>query len=298
MPSGRLLAGADSSTAKALEAHARAGTAAHQALVAHASKPQIPYVPAANTPPGPVRTTTTITAHVSPDAGLATLQRFLLDTRLSLVVGMYDFTSGTILQTFESALGGTKTLQMVLDNPAPNPTRDQTDTQTVQALDGKLGNRARIVRAVERSDALMSAWAFPSAYHIKVIVRDGTAFWLSSGNLNNSNQPVLATPPQTEDRDWHVIVEDEGLASLFLAYLSQDFETAAQHQLTSSSATSAAVDDAHAKLAAETNPSPRFPRVSRHPPECPRRSFPVSSSRSRLCSLPIACRGNRTRDST
>jgi hypothetical protein len=256
MPSGRLMSGPDSSTSKALAAHARRGTATHQALVAQESKPQIPYVPAAGTPLTPVKTTTTITAHVSPDAGLTTLQKFLLGTRQSLVVGMYDFTSGKILETFETALAGAKTLQMVLDNPAPNPTRDQTDSQTVSALDGKLGSRARIVRAVERSDALVSAWAFPSAYHIKVIVRDGTAFWLSSGNLNNSNQPDLTSPPHTEDRDWHVIVEDVGLAKVFSAYLTQDFKTAAQHQLPAPGAAAAAVADANAKVAFEANPPP------------------------------------------
>jgi hypothetical protein len=256
MPSGRLVNGPDSSTAKALAAHAQHGTATHQALAAQQSKLQIPYVPAPNTPLGPVTTTTTITAHVSPDAGLATLQPFLLGTRQSLVVGMYDFTSGKILETFETALAAPRTLQMVLDNPAPNPTRDQTDSQTVQALDGKLAKRAQVVRAVERSDALVSAWAFPSAYHIKVIVRDGAAFWLSSGNLNNSNQPDLSSPPHTEDRDWHVIVEDEGLAKVFAAYLTQDFKTAAQHQLATANAVAAAVADAHAKIAAETNPPP------------------------------------------
>ena len=146
----------------------------------------------------PVSTTTTITAHVSPDAGLVTLEAFLGKTQKSLVIGMYDFTSGRILSTFQNVVVGTKTLQMVLDNPAPNPTRDQTDTQTVQELDKSIGNRARIVRALDRSDALVSAWMFPSAYHIKVIVRDNTAFWLSSGNLNNSNQPDLAAPPHTD----------------------------------------------------------------------------------------------------
>ncbi len=266
MPSGRLVSGPQSSTAKVLAAHAQQETPTHQALVAKSSKLQIPYVPAPSTPLSPLTTTTTITAHVSPDAGLATLQPFLLGTRQSLVIGMYDFTSGKILETFESALAAPRTLQMVLDNPAPNPTRDQTDSQTVQALDGKLSKRAQIVRAVDRSDALVSAWAFPSAYHIKVIVRDGTAFWLSSGNLNNSNQPDLSSPPHTEDRDWHVIVEDEGLAKVFSAYLTQDFKTAAQYQLAMSTAEAAAVADAHAKIAAETNPPP--------PPALPRKKVP------------------------
>jgi phosphatidylserine/phosphatidylglycerophosphate/cardiolipin synthase-like enzyme len=119
---------------------------------------------------------------------------------------------------------------MVLDNPAPNPTRDQTDVQTVEELENAVKNRAKIARALDRSDVFASAWMFPYAYHIKVIVRDGTAFWLSSGNLNNSNQPDLNAPPLTEDRDWHVIVEDEGLSKTFLSFLNQDYVSASQNQ--------------------------------------------------------------------
>ena len=45
-------------------------------------------------------------------------------------------------------------------------------------------------------------------------VRDGTAVWLSSGNLNNSNEPDLASLPTAENRDWHVSFETIlGLAS-------------------------------------------------------------------------------------
>ena len=259
MPSGKLLGDPRSAMQRALAQATTGQPATVRAAAAQATKPQINYVPAANQPLVQVSTTTTITAHVSPDAGLLTLEAFLGGTQKSLVIGMYDFTSGRILNTFEKVLVGTKTLQMVLDNPAPNPTRDQTDTQTVQELDQSLGDRAGIVRALDRSDALVSAWMFPFAYHIKVIVRDNTAFWLSSGNLNNSNQPDLASPPLTEDRDWHVIIEDVQLAKLFAAFLNQDFASAAQNQLAQPSNVAMAVSDANAKLAAETNPPPPPP---------------------------------------
>lgn len=256
MPSGRLL---DDPRSVRQQLMTRAKTeqpATMRALAVHATKQKLNYIPAANEPLDPVSTTTTITAHVSPDAGLATLEAFLGKTTKSLVIGMYDFTSGRILNTFENDLVGTKTLQMVLDNPPPNPTRDQTDTQTVQELDKSIGKHAKIVRALDRSDALVSAWMFPFAYHIKVIVRDNSSLWLSSGNLNNSNQPDLASPPHTEDRDWHVIIEDDQLARLFAAYLNQDFTSAAQHQLAQQNDVATAVSDANAKLAAATNPPP------------------------------------------
>lgn len=256
--SGQLL---EKPHATARQAHAAPQAATQHALAAHAKKPQLPYVPAPNTPLDPVTVTTTITAHVSPDAGLATLQAFLGGTKQSLVIGMYDFTSGHILKTFEDVLGGAKTLKMVLDNPPPNDTRDQTDTQTVDELNQKLGSRSKIMRALARSDALVSAWIFPFAYHIKVIVRDGAAFWLSSGNLNNSNQPDLTSPPHKEDRDWHVIIEDQALAKTFAAYINQDFSSAQGHQ-DGPPADAAAVADARAKLAAEANPPPPPPLMA------------------------------------
>ena len=76
----------------------------------------------------------TITTAVSPDCGLDTLDRFLAATKSSLVIGMYDFTSGPILDTFGEVLKGGRTLQMVLDNPALNPTASQSDPETVQTL--------------------------------------------------------------------------------------------------------------------------------------------------------------------
>jgi hypothetical protein len=162
---------------------------------------------------------------------LATLTSLLGNTQQSLVVGMYDFTSGPILQALISDLDGTKTLQMVLDNPAPNETRNQTDWQTVQELQAKLGKRTKIARALTGMDKFVSASMFPTAYHIKVIVQDGGTFWISSGNLNNSNQPDLNHPPHVEDRDWHLIITDPELPKLFEAYLDYDYKTAAANQV-------------------------------------------------------------------
>ncbi len=80
--------------------------------------------------------------------------------------------------------------------------------------------------------------------------------WLSSGNLNRSNEPDLGHPPTTEDRDWHVIVEDAGLARTFVAYLDFDYRTAAVNQLSNQPVIEKAIEDAHAKRAREANPTP------------------------------------------
>jgi phosphatidylserine/phosphatidylglycerophosphate/cardiolipin synthase-like enzyme len=196
----------------------------------------------------------TITTAVSPDCGLDTLDRFLAATKSSLVIGMYDFTSGPILDTFGEVLKGGRTLQMVLDNPALNPTASQSDPETVQTLQGELGGRFHFEWALERNDRHVNAWEFPSAYHIKVIVRDGTATWLSSGILNNSNEPDLDAPPKTEDRDWHVIVENQKIAETFSAFIQHDFQVASQHQAEAPDDVQSAVRRSMLKLADSANP--------------------------------------------
>jgi phosphatidylserine/phosphatidylglycerophosphate/cardiolipin synthase-like enzyme len=256
LPSGKLLGDARSETQKRLAAQMKAQPNATAALSAHQQKPELEYNPVGCPPLKSVNVTATVTTAVSPQAGLATLTKFLNDTTSSLVIGMYDFTSAEILGDFKNDLTASKTLQMVLDDPAPNPTRDQTDWETVQDLKEALGNRASIAWALTRSDHFASHWSFPYAYHIKVIVRDNKAVWLSSGNLNNSNEPDLSHPPTTEDRDWHVIIEDAGLARIFKAYLDFDYRTANSNQLPNQPPIQRAIEDARAKRARESNPIP------------------------------------------
>jgi hypothetical protein len=253
MPSGKRLLSPASDTHKALERARAVQPAANRALLAQTNAAaRIPYVPA-DIPLQTTAVTATVTAHVSPDAGLVTLQAFLAGTRQSLIVGMYDFTSASILKSFLSDLTTPKTLQIVLDNPALNPTADQSDTQTAQDLQAALGGRSKIARALVRSDPYAAQWMFPSAYHIKLIVRDGNSIWLSSGNLNNSNQPDLSNPPRTEDRDWHIIIEHAGLAQTFAAYLNQDYASAAAHQ-SQSPESLLVLDTARSKLLSQANP--------------------------------------------
>jgi phosphatidylserine/phosphatidylglycerophosphate/cardiolipin synthase-like enzyme len=242
----------------------------HIALAAHARKPHVPYIPPKGVSLDPIKGAMTITAAVSPDCGLATLDAFLAATRSSLIIGMYDFTSGHILQTFERVLDGNRSLEMVLDNPALNHTADQSDPETVQALRESLNSRFKFEWALERGDRHVTAWVFPSAYHIKVIVRDGEAVWLSSGNLNNSNEPDFDAPPRTEDRDWHVAVENQPLAKTFAAYIQNDFAVASQHQQAEAEDVQSAVLRANQKLALNANPPP--PPVAALPREATART--------------------------
>ena len=273
LPSGELLTSVRSETQKNLRAQKAAQPAAAKALTAHQQKQKLDYDPKGCPPLAPVNVTATVTTAVSP-GGLTTLAKFLGATSSSLVVGMYDFTSATILGQFKSALAAPKTLQMVLDDPAPNDTRDQTDWQTVQDLKQTLGTRLHMAWALTRSDHFAAQWLFPYAYHIKVIVRDNKAVWLSSGNLNNSNEPDPNHPPTTEDRDWHVIIEDSGLARTFIAYLDFDYRTASSNQLPNQPEIEKAIEDARAKRAKESNPTqvraPRSAATAATPPRDPK----------------------------
>lgn len=256
MPSGKLLDDPQSETQQKLVRNRALQPGANDALAAKSKKQKIDYKgPSQSFPLTPVTITTTITAHVSPDAGFATLQKFLLATQQSLTIGMYDFTSAPILQTFVKALSGGQALQMVLDNPPfQRQEDDQHDSDTVATL--RKSGKANIVWALEDHDSMVTAYMFPSAYHIKVIVQDNKALWLSSGNLNNTNQPDPASPPSKEDRDWHVIIQDPGLARTFAAYLDYDYQSATQYQAAAGNDVAQAVNEANAKLALETNPPP------------------------------------------
>lgn len=199
------------------------------------AKPNIPYSGPGGVNLSQVTNTFTITCSASPDAGWLTLKPFLSTVSSHLTVGLYDFTSQHILETLTQALQGGKGLTLTLDNPPRNPTADQTDSQTRQTLQETMGDAAHLAWALVQTNTQVPEWIFPTAYHIKVAVKDGQSFWLSSGNWNNSNQPDIdpindpigsANVAAKSDRDWHVIVEHPGLAQTFEAYLRHDYEVA------------------------------------------------------------------------
>lgn len=209
----------------------------HSARGTEAKKEQIKYTAPPNMPLAPVTRSMTIIAHASPEDGYPVLTDFLAKTTSHLTVAMYDFTSGDLLNAMKAAISsaGGRPFQMVLDHPPHNQTANQTDDVTVQDL-RQADPKAKVCWALEDHDPKATKWIYPTAYHIKVIVRDSNSFWLSSGNLNVSNQPNLAANDpkrgslSTADRDWHVIVLDQGLAQLYEAYINHDFVVASSSQ--------------------------------------------------------------------
>jgi hypothetical protein len=203
----------------------------HPAWNSMAKKPQIAYT-AAKVPLAKVSRPITILACASPDAGFTVLAEFLEAATRSLTVALYDFTSGDILRTLTGVIQRRRLpFKMVLDHPSLNATANQSDGQTAQSI-GKADRGATVMWALTETDPDTDKWIFPTAYHIKVAVRDSSAFWLSSGNWNVSNQPNLAARRSsrgaldTADRDWHVVMLDEGLARVFEAYIAHDYEVA------------------------------------------------------------------------
>jgi hypothetical protein len=204
------------------------------------SKQQLRYVPPKGAPLRPVTDDITIICHASPDAGWPTLKAFLEGTTETLTVGMYDFTSTHIADTVQSVMGKRrKKMNLVLDHPPFKKIREQTDDTTVEDLTSALSKNFSFAWALERNDPKVAIWIFPSAYHIKVAVRDSEAFWLSSGNWNTTNQPDIdpftnpaAAAPivRNSDRDWHVIVEHENLSKLYEKYLLNDLQVATANQ--------------------------------------------------------------------
>ena len=211
------------------------------------TKAHIQYV-SSSLPLTPVSGSIPMICHVSPDAGWAELQKFISGTKKHLKVSMYDFTSEHILAFFQHHLGSAK-LQITLDDPPRNPTADQPDPQTIIDLQNTFTTKFTSSWALVRSSPEADSWMFPSAYHIKVMVRDTDTVWLSSGNLNNSNQPAIDPigNPQpgdqniakNSDRDWHVIIQSPELAKTFEAYLDGDFQQATLHAATTPVASTA-----------------------------------------------------------
>jgi PLD-like domain len=216
------------------------------------AKTPVKYTAPANEPLDPLTDQFKITCHASPDAGWPTLKPFLDATKQRLTVAMYEFTAPYIVQEVVAS-AKKKKLALVLDDPSDPTKRDQTNDATHAQLASVLSAAMTFAWALEGEDPHASGEIYPSAYHIKVIVRDGTAFWLSSGNLNRTNQPDI-TPLQNPaaaksvvpgcDRDWHVIVENKSLAGVFEAYIQNDLKAAANYQISgaSSPAVSAALN--------------------------------------------------------
>lgn len=202
--------------------------------------PVITYTPPPDGNLDPVTGAMTLTCHVSPDAGWGVLKPFLQGTERKIRLGMYDFTAPHIYQSVRTLLRDSDvSWEQTLSPGEALPSEDDVDSPKAGDL-----TEDQIVRGLKRvatGGRFANAFAhlgkggtFASAYHIKVAVRDDSAFWLSSGNWQSSNQPeqdfLEPDADRTQipkfNREWHVVVENATLAKHFQRFLEHDFDTA------------------------------------------------------------------------
>jgi hypothetical protein len=185
-----------------------------------------------------------LTICVSPEAGWCELQTFLGATEKRLTVAMYQFTAPHIFTAVSAAVAPSgREFELVL-HPVPEkpPQRGvkahdlDEEAEVIAPLETNLKNRFGMAWATLVSAAHPDGlWA--SAYHIKVAVRDSSVMWLSSGNWQSSNQPdvqpfaanaePLPSGFQTKyNRDYHAIIANEQLASIYETYIKRDLKLA------------------------------------------------------------------------
>ena len=196
--------------------------------------PRTTYTPPDDVTLEPVEEEMKVICHLCPDAGWPMLRDFLAETKKRLTIGMYDFTAPHIV---EAVLSGTekqsKKLSLVLQQKASlgggTKKFDVPEEETIDRYVDELGSRFDFAWA-----SVGKNHRFASAYHIKVAVRDGKAFWLSSGNWQSSNQPdhEIATNGDgwnllmKHNREWNVVVQNTDLAGQFEAFLKHDLKQA------------------------------------------------------------------------
>ena len=190
-----------------------------------------------------------LTICVSPEAGWSELETFLGATRKSLTVAMYQFTAPHIFEAVKAAVTPKgREFELVL-HPIPEPPAKsgvkandlKEQDQVIDPLEASLHKRFEMAWATLLTKAHPDGlWA--SAYHIKVAVRDGSAMWLSSGNWQSSNQPdvhpfergaKLPTGFQRKyNRDYHAIIANDRLASIYEQYIKRDRDLSAAQAAT------------------------------------------------------------------
>lgn len=204
-----------------------------------------PYVPP-SVPLAAVTEQMTVVCHTSPDAGWRILREFLLGTQTRLTSTMYEFNARHVLETLVEALSdGGKELNLILDAGHQQVgSGDVSKAEVVDTLTEELAERFRFAWAAVGDDNVTSVAFFKNAYHIKVSVRDGDSFWLSSGNWKRSGQPTIDPihgpfPPgfdpvafqRRSNREWHVVIHSPALARLFETFITHDITQAEAVQL-------------------------------------------------------------------
>jgi hypothetical protein len=172
----------------------------------------------------PIDEEMTVLAHVGPEQSFPVLKAFLAGARTSLVSSMYQFFAGHVADSVEARLKAGVTMRIVLDPLTRDPKVGE-----VKAGEFDRGETFKRWRDDHAFDNIYvrkgSGGLIDTSYHIKVTVRDGDAFWLSSGNWTRSSQPFPdpVTGRASGNREWHVVVENKTLSTVFASHIQADY---------------------------------------------------------------------------
>ena len=165
--------------------------------------------------------------HVSPDAGFPQLKKFLKPPAGPPDGDDLRVRGRPRAQSPHRCLGDDGTMEFVMHKRGEN---------LAQELKDDLGDRLTFAWAAAANTSGVTEGWFPTAYHIKVIIKDHDRLWLSSGNWKESNQPK-ANPdgkPMSfltgHNREWHVIANSPGLAAQYERFVRYDLEKASAVQ--------------------------------------------------------------------
>jgi hypothetical protein len=172
-----------------------------------------------------------VVCNVGPDSGWPALEEFLGETRKGLTIGMYELTAPHIIAAVKEAVeDDPRKLTLVLHKGesigSGTKVNDVPEAETVKKYKRSLKERFKFEWASVGKNR-----QFASSYHIKVVVRDREAFWISSGSHQSSNQPAEIDHSTWEllqkyNREWHAVVESPELAEQFEKYLQYDYKNA------------------------------------------------------------------------
>ncbi len=193
-------------------------------------QPVIGYVKPANVHLDAVEEEMTVICHVSPEQGWKQLKQFLTGVTDELRVGMYDFSTTGIRDALKAIAADHKKISLVYDgkSAAGVGSGNKKDDVLEDAIIDAISVAADSGKFEHVKAKLGRNGLFANAYHIKVAVKDQKAFWLSSGNWQSSNQPDLSNAGSFADilhdynREWHIIVMNAKLATIYYEFLKYD----------------------------------------------------------------------------
>jgi len=193
--------------------------------------PQISYVPPPDIQLNEVNEEMTLICHVSPEEGWNQLKTFLEGVDSEFTMGMYDFSAPHIGDAMVGIASRDIPFTLVYDGKPPagvgkpgNKLNDKTEDEIIAEVNSKAQSSF-----VHEKASLNKGGLWANAYHIKVAVDHSNRFWLSSGNWQSSNQPIIdpqedfKTYLKNNNREWHIIISNPSLAKIYHDFLQYDF---------------------------------------------------------------------------